>query len=158
VKLYNVPIVAYSEIGLSLITTQLGKPIMLDRYTSNMCVNSWGRNSYARALIEVSAKTTLLDSIIVAIPFPNGKGHSMETIEIEYEWQPPRCETCNIFNHNDNQCPKKEKVPVQNEKDNDGFMEVKCKGGKGKQFVNTKQIHGNYMRNYDYEYYKLCGI
>ncbi|GJX60010.1 hypothetical protein Tco_0291400 [Tanacetum coccineum] len=31
VKLHNVPIVTYYEIGLSLLTTQLGKPIMLDR-------------------------------------------------------------------------------------------------------------------------------
>ncbi|GJY72780.1 zinc knuckle CX2CX4HX4C containing protein [Tanacetum coccineum] len=53
IKLHNVPIVAYSEVGLSLLTTQLGKPIMLDCYTSNMCVSSWGRNSYARALIEI---------------------------------------------------------------------------------------------------------
>ncbi|GJV09457.1 zinc knuckle CX2CX4HX4C containing protein [Tanacetum coccineum] len=68
VKMHNIPIVAYSEIGLSLITSTLGKPIMLDGYTSNMCINSWGRNSYARALIEVSAKTALLDSIVVAIP------------------------------------------------------------------------------------------
>ncbi|GJY32412.1 zinc knuckle CX2CX4HX4C containing protein [Tanacetum coccineum] len=37
VKLHHVPIVAYSEVGLSLITTQIGKPIMLDSYTSNMC-------------------------------------------------------------------------------------------------------------------------
>ncbi|GJS93163.1 zinc knuckle CX2CX4HX4C containing protein, partial [Tanacetum coccineum] len=50
VKLHHVPIVAYSEIGLSLITTQLGKPITLDSYTSNMCLSSWGRNSYARLL------------------------------------------------------------------------------------------------------------
>ncbi|GKE37195.1 zinc knuckle CX2CX4HX4C containing protein, partial [Tanacetum coccineum] len=41
VKLHHVPIVAYSEIGLSLITTQLGRPIMLDTYTSNMCLSSW---------------------------------------------------------------------------------------------------------------------
>ncbi|GKF64532.1 zinc knuckle CX2CX4HX4C containing protein, partial [Tanacetum coccineum] len=55
VKLHHVPIVAYSEIGLSLITTQLGKPIMLDSYTSNICLSSWGRNTYARALVEFSA-------------------------------------------------------------------------------------------------------
>ncbi|GKB36749.1 zinc knuckle CX2CX4HX4C containing protein [Tanacetum coccineum] len=42
IKLHHVPIVAYSEIGLSLITTQLGKPIMLDSYTSSMCLSSWG--------------------------------------------------------------------------------------------------------------------
>ncbi|GJS45231.1 retrovirus-related pol polyprotein from transposon TNT 1-94 [Tanacetum coccineum] len=35
VKLHHVPIVAYSEVGLSLITTQIGRPIMLDSYTSN---------------------------------------------------------------------------------------------------------------------------
>ncbi|GJZ30728.1 zinc knuckle CX2CX4HX4C containing protein [Tanacetum coccineum] len=65
VKLYNVPIVAFSEIGLSLITSQLGKPIMLDAYTSSMCQKSWGRNEYARALVEVSALTPLLDSVVV---------------------------------------------------------------------------------------------
>ncbi|GJZ87926.1 DNA helicase [Tanacetum coccineum] len=90
VKLYNVPIVAFSEIGLSLITSQLGKPIMLDAYTSSMCQKSWGRNEYARALIEVSALTPLLDSVVVAVPFLNGSGHSFETVEVEYEWQPPR--------------------------------------------------------------------
>ncbi|GKC18544.1 zinc knuckle CX2CX4HX4C containing protein [Tanacetum coccineum] len=56
VKLHNVPIVTYSEIGLSLITTKLGRPIMLDAYTSTMCLKSWGCNTYARALIEVSSK------------------------------------------------------------------------------------------------------
>nr|GEW08675.1 hypothetical protein [Tanacetum cinerariifolium] len=54
VKLHNVPTIAYYEIGLSLITTKLGRPIMLHAYTSNMCLNSWGRNTYTRALIEVS--------------------------------------------------------------------------------------------------------
>ncbi|GKA63014.1 zinc knuckle CX2CX4HX4C containing protein [Tanacetum coccineum] len=65
VKLYNVLIIAYSEIGLSLITAKLGRPIMLDAYTSNMCLKSWGRNNYARALIEVSSKHVLVDSLVV---------------------------------------------------------------------------------------------
>ncbi|GJS84289.1 hypothetical protein Tco_0750830 [Tanacetum coccineum] len=86
--LYNVPIVSFSEIGLSLITSQLGKPIMLDAYTSSMCQKSWGRNEYARALVEVSALTPLLDSVVVAVPFLDGSGHSFETVEVEYEWQP----------------------------------------------------------------------
>ncbi|GKF87422.1 zinc knuckle CX2CX4HX4C containing protein, partial [Tanacetum coccineum] len=33
IKLHNVPIVAFSEVELSLITTKLGCPIMLDAYT-----------------------------------------------------------------------------------------------------------------------------
>ncbi|GKC52755.1 zinc knuckle CX2CX4HX4C containing protein, partial [Tanacetum coccineum] len=40
VKMHNVPIVAYSETGLSLITSQLGRPIMLDAYISTMCKQS----------------------------------------------------------------------------------------------------------------------
>nr|GFC16462.1 hypothetical protein [Tanacetum cinerariifolium] len=37
VKLHKVPLVAYSEDGLSLIVTQIRKPVMLDAYTSSMC-------------------------------------------------------------------------------------------------------------------------
>nr|GEV72735.1 hypothetical protein [Tanacetum cinerariifolium] len=72
VKLHNVPIMAYSKIGLSLITTQLGRPIMLDTYTSSMCLNPWGKITYTRDLIEISSATALLDSVVVAIPFLMG--------------------------------------------------------------------------------------
>ncbi|GJT22913.1 retrovirus-related pol polyprotein from transposon 17.6 [Tanacetum coccineum] len=67
VKMHYVPIVAYSDIGLSLITTQIGKPLMLDSYTSNMCLHSWGRSTYVRALIEISADVDLMDSLVIAI-------------------------------------------------------------------------------------------
>ncbi|GJR19029.1 RNA-directed DNA polymerase, eukaryota, reverse transcriptase zinc-binding domain protein, partial [Tanacetum coccineum] len=72
-KLHHVPIVAYSEVGLSLITTQIGRPIMLDTYMSSMCLRSWGRNEYARALVEVFAEEDLLDSLVIAIPYNDGK-------------------------------------------------------------------------------------
>ncbi|GJX07984.1 reverse transcriptase domain, reverse transcriptase zinc-binding domain protein [Tanacetum coccineum] len=61
IKLHHVPIVAYSEVRLSLITTQIGKPIMLDSYTSSMCLKSWGEKEYVRALIEVSSETELIE-------------------------------------------------------------------------------------------------
>ncbi|GKE44277.1 hypothetical protein Tco_1471561 [Tanacetum coccineum] len=80
IKLRNVPIVAYSEIGLSLITTKIGRLIMLDSYTSSMCLKSWGRNTYVRALVEVSSANALLESLVIVIPFANGMGHSLETI------------------------------------------------------------------------------
>ncbi|GJX60011.1 zinc knuckle CX2CX4HX4C containing protein [Tanacetum coccineum] len=140
VKLHNVPIVAYSEIGLSFLTAQLGKPIMLDGYTSNMCVNSWGRNSYARALIEVSAEKELMDSIVIAIPIDNGLGHTLETIEVEYEWKPLRCATCKTFDHQDDKCPKRvievEKTSTDNQ--NDGFTMVTNKKKKGKSKDNSQ--------------------
>ncbi|GJT00876.1 zinc knuckle CX2CX4HX4C containing protein, partial [Tanacetum coccineum] len=84
VKLHNVPILAYSEIGLSLIATQLGRPIMFDSYTSSMCLDPWGKCTYARVLIEMRADKELMDSLVVVVPFTNGKGHSLDNIEVEY--------------------------------------------------------------------------
>ncbi|GJX76948.1 hypothetical protein Tco_0323759 [Tanacetum coccineum] len=120
VKLHHVPIVAYSEIGLSLITTQIGRPIMLDTYTSSMCLRSWGRNEYSRALIEVSAAEELMDEMVIAIPLSDSKGHSLATIDIEYDWKPPRLVEAATSN-------------------DDGFTVVKKKKAKAKQ---PRQIEG----------------
>ena len=155
VKLHNIPVVAYSEVGLSLITTQIGRPIMLDSYTSTMCLKSWGRNSYARALVEVSSKEALLDSLVVAIPYPNGSGHSLEKIDIEYEWKPPRCETCKVFDHNDDGCPKRVK-PVVKDKllvDEEGFVEAYKKKGKGKLQGTNRQVDGIRFQKPKVSYY-----
>ncbi|GJV31218.1 hypothetical protein Tco_1391618 [Tanacetum coccineum] len=121
VKLHHVPIVAYSEVGLSLITTQKGKPIMLDTYTSNMYVSSWGRSTYARALIEVSVEVELVDELVIAIPVGKDKGHTLATITVEYEWRPPRCSTCMIFDHTTEKCPKRPKEVQTEPVANDGF-------------------------------------
>ncbi|GJW35321.1 zinc knuckle CX2CX4HX4C containing protein [Tanacetum coccineum] len=48
VKLHDVPIQVFEEDGISLIATFIGKPVMLDSYTSSMCKDSWGRSSFAR--------------------------------------------------------------------------------------------------------------
>nr|GEV86345.1 zinc knuckle CX2CX4HX4C [Tanacetum cinerariifolium] len=42
IKMYNVLVVAYSADGLSLIATQIGKPVILDAFTSSMCEDAWG--------------------------------------------------------------------------------------------------------------------
>ncbi|GJU08067.1 putative ribonuclease H-like domain-containing protein [Tanacetum coccineum] len=89
VKLYHVPIVAFSEVGLSLITSQLGKLIMLDAYTSSMCQKSWGRNTYARALVEVSALNPLMEYVVVAVPFLDGTGYSSTLQRLPFYCTPP---------------------------------------------------------------------
>ncbi|GJU36425.1 zinc knuckle CX2CX4HX4C containing protein [Tanacetum coccineum] len=144
VKLHHVPIVAYSEIGLSLITTQLGRPIMLDSYTSNMCLSSWGRNTYARALVEFSADEELKESIVIAIPLCNGKGHTLATIDVEYEWTPPRCASCKVFDHVNENYPKNPKVAVNVKETDDGFNMVTKKNSRPilKQNQKYKQVEG----------------
>ncbi|GJT38631.1 hypothetical protein Tco_0938496 [Tanacetum coccineum] len=104
-------LILFGDDGISLIATFIGKPVMLDSYTSSMCNDLWGRSSFARCLIE-------------------------------YEWRPPRCDTCKIFGHVHDYCPKKVASPPivatfnvvtpNAEKTNDGFQTVgKTKKRKG---------------------------
>ncbi|GJV46602.1 hypothetical protein Tco_1431138 [Tanacetum coccineum] len=105
VKMHNVPLLAYSEDGLSLIATQIGKPIMLDAFTSSMCVESWGRIGFARAIIEVSLDSELKKEVIMAIPNEEGNWYIKEVIRVEYEWKPPHCVECKSFGHSPTTCP-----------------------------------------------------
>ncbi|GJS24786.1 reverse transcriptase domain, reverse transcriptase zinc-binding domain protein [Tanacetum coccineum] len=120
----------FKKMTTSLIATQLGRPIMFDSYTSSMCLDPWGKCTYARVLIEMRADKELMDSLVVVVPFTNGKGHSLDNIEVEYEWKPPRCATCCTFDHNDDKCPKivKEvKSTPTNQVDEEGFTTVNRK-------------------------------
>ncbi|GKE34127.1 retrotransposon protein, putative, ty1-copia subclass, partial [Tanacetum coccineum] len=75
VKLHGVPVTAFSNEGLSIIATKLGTPLMLGSYTSDMCIQSWGRSSYARVMIELQADVELKENIVMAMPKIIGEGH-----------------------------------------------------------------------------------
>ncbi|GKB80621.1 zinc knuckle CX2CX4HX4C containing protein [Tanacetum coccineum] len=143
VKLHDVPIQVFEEDGISLIATFIGKHVMLDSYTSSMCNDSWGMSSFARCLIEVSSKADLVDVVTIGILPLIGEDFTKETIHVEYEWRPPRCDVCKIFDHVHDQCPKKVVTPPiistspivtpTVEKTNDRFQTVgKKKKRKGK--------------------------
>nr|GEW50605.1 hypothetical protein [Tanacetum cinerariifolium] len=74
VKLHGVPVTAFSEDSLSAIATKLKTSLMLDSYTSDMCLQSWGRSSYARVMIELQADVELKDTIVLAMPKIMWKG------------------------------------------------------------------------------------
>ncbi|GJX82536.1 nucleotide-diphospho-sugar transferase [Tanacetum coccineum] len=65
VKLHDVPMMAFNEDGLNAIATKLGTHLMLDSYTSDICMQSWGTSSYARVMIELRADVELKDNIVV---------------------------------------------------------------------------------------------
>ncbi|GJU44446.1 putative reverse transcriptase domain-containing protein [Tanacetum coccineum] len=106
VKLLGVPVTAFSEDGLSSIVTKLGTSLIPDSYTSYMCMQSWGRSSYARAMIELRADVELKDNIVAVMPKITGEGYYTCIIHVEYEWKPPRCACCKVFGHIPEECPK----------------------------------------------------
>nr|GEZ98225.1 hypothetical protein [Tanacetum cinerariifolium] len=85
VKLRGVLVTAFSKDGLSALATKLGTLLMLDSYTSDMCIQSWGKSSYVRALIKIRTDVELKDTIMVAMPKLFGKGFYTCTIFVEYE-------------------------------------------------------------------------
>ncbi|GKC93330.1 zinc knuckle CX2CX4HX4C containing protein [Tanacetum coccineum] len=109
--------------------------------TSDMCLNPLGSNTYARVLIELSANRAIMDSVIVAVPFPNGNGHSLENLDVEYEWRPLRCSLCNVFGHDDAVCPARDNNAAPK-----SLLGKGCSsslGSKGtNQPSNSKPIHG----------------
>ncbi|GJY26255.1 zinc knuckle CX2CX4HX4C containing protein [Tanacetum coccineum] len=48
----------------------------------------------------------LKDSMVISISNLDGCGVMLHIIKVEYEWNPPKCETCLVFGHDDAQCPK----------------------------------------------------
>ncbi|GJX59064.1 hypothetical protein Tco_0290454 [Tanacetum coccineum] len=77
------------EDGLIPIATKLGKPLMLEFYRTTMCTNSWGKASYARAMVELREDVELKDTILVIVPKFVGVGYTMRTIRVEYKWTHP---------------------------------------------------------------------
>ncbi|GJW51544.1 hypothetical protein Tco_0092895 [Tanacetum coccineum] len=68
VKFHDVPLVAYTSDGLSLIATKIGILMMLDSFTNSMCLESWGRSSYARILIEIDACNGFSNNLFMVVP------------------------------------------------------------------------------------------
>ncbi|GKA25103.1 polypyrimidine tract-binding protein homolog 2 isoform X1 [Tanacetum coccineum] len=87
VKLHDVPLQVFKDDGISLIASYLGKPIMLDSYTSLMCKDSWGRSSFARCLIEINSATDFKESITIGIPDLEGPAKGFQ-VGKEFNYQP----------------------------------------------------------------------
>ncbi|GJV70250.1 RNA-directed DNA polymerase, eukaryota [Tanacetum coccineum] len=107
VRFHDVPITSFTEDGLSAIATKLGNPLMLNSYTTAMCTDSWGRASFARAMIELKADVEFRDTIVVFVPIFSGERFNTSSIRVEYEWTPPRCSEFKIFGHVLDDCHKK---------------------------------------------------
>lgn len=97
-KLHDIPISGFTDDGLSVIASKVAIPMMLDTFTSSMCINAWGRPSYARAMIEVSAEIVLKEKVIVATPYLDDKGgYTKDVVKVEYSRLDVICVECLVI-------------------------------------------------------------
>nr|GEU62731.1 retrovirus-related Pol polyprotein from transposon TNT 1-94 [Tanacetum cinerariifolium] len=73
-----------------------------------------------RCLIEVNSEVGLVDVVTIGIPSLTGDGCTKETIHVEYEWKPSRCDLCKIFGHDHDHFPKKKKKKKGKSRSNNG--------------------------------------
>ncbi|GKE25307.1 hypothetical protein Tco_1436819, partial [Tanacetum coccineum] len=71
---YDILITAFTEDDMSAIVTKIGTSLILDSNTTDICLKSRGRSSYARAMIELQADVELKDTLVVDIPKFDGEG------------------------------------------------------------------------------------
>ncbi|GKC67419.1 uncharacterized protein Tco_1100017 [Tanacetum coccineum] len=76
VKLHDIPMAAYTCDGLSMISSKLGTPMLLDSYTKTLCEESRGRNCHARALIELNAENDFKDHLVAVVSLLDEPGHT----------------------------------------------------------------------------------
>ncbi|PWA50317.1 zinc knuckle CX2CX4HX4C [Artemisia annua] len=94
---------------LRLIASRIGTPILMDRITTSMCENAFGRATFARVLVEVDAAKRLPGCIEVCY---KSLGRSM-SLGVEYAWSPPVCSHCKGFGHSFEACTKRELTEVE---------------------------------------------
>nr|GEW56249.1 hypothetical protein [Tanacetum cinerariifolium] len=124
------------EDGISLIATFIDKPVMIDSYTSSMCNESWGRNSFAQCPIKVNSEAGLVGVVTIGIPSLSRDSFTKESIHVEKVVSPPIVTTSNV-------------VTLTIEKTNNGFQTVgKKKKRKGKsKSTNSGQFTGPLVKH-----------
>nr|GEW36534.1 hypothetical protein [Tanacetum cinerariifolium] len=120
--------------GISTISSRLGRPIMMDKMTADMCSRGTRWLGYARVLVEIEACKCFLDEIeIVYVDRQNSRKNS-KWVKIEYSWKPMVCNHCKVFGHSFFECtlrPRAEDEQIKSDiagnkgKSKDGFTDVR---------------------------------
>ncbi|GJS12514.1 putative ribonuclease H-like domain-containing protein [Tanacetum coccineum] len=137
VILCNLPLEAWSINGISALASRIGKPMIMDAMTTNMCKHRIGRIGYARVLVEVQDKKGLPKKIKVVYQNAVKEKIIHKTMQVKYDWTPPLCLECNNVDGFTNvQCKKVDKENVvKQSKPNNKFKISNLNGGWGNKQV-----------------------
>ncbi|KAL2251923.1 UNVERIFIED_CONTAM: hypothetical protein Sindi_2314600 [Sesamum indicum] len=110
IKLRHLPVELWTEEGLSIVASGVGKPLYPDAIT-RACT----RLDFARVCVMLDVNSKMPKHIIIMTPDEEG-GELPCKIDVEYEWLPPRCTSCMTLGHSAKECtvnkPKSIKPPV----------------------------------------------
>ncbi|KAJ6693234.1 hypothetical protein OIU85_004038 [Salix viminalis] len=90
IRLHGLPFSLWSRKGLSAVASMVGRPLSCDE--STFCCT---RLDYARVCVELDASLPLVTKFDIKTDLFKEPLH----LEVEYEWQPPRCGKCHLFGH-----------------------------------------------------------
>nr|GEV63326.1 hypothetical protein [Tanacetum cinerariifolium] len=91
--------------------------------------NNWAKHGLKRIMMNAN-EAEFKESITIGIPELDGPDFIKETIQLDYEWKPSRCNIYNIFGHTGESCRKRvvNTLVVNNTNNsntsNDGFQQV----------------------------------
>ena len=122
IKLGRIPLELWTDAGLVVVASAIGKPLSVDLATKERC-----RLSYARICVELNVDSTMPIEITV-----NLRGEEF-IVPVTYEWKPRKCNLCHSFGHSQSTCPKKIEIE-------DNKKEAVGKEDPVKEVVPTKEV------------------
>ncbi|PWA49031.1 ATPase, F1/V1/A1 complex, alpha/beta subunit, Zinc knuckle CX2CX4HX4C [Artemisia annua] len=140
------------DMSRTALASRVGKPLVMDNVTADMCRLGVGRVGYARVMVEVSAKKCLPDIIEMVYRNKNGGEICRKSVNVEYDWTPPRCSHCCVFGDSDKMCKICDNSEAQKDESKaseklsgpESNLEAD-KGNKGKQNYGFEEVR--YKRN-----------
>ena len=98
IKLRHLPVELWTEEGLSIVASGIGKPLYPDAITRT-CT----RLDFARVCVMLDVHSKIHKHIIIMAPDEEG-GETPCKVEVEYEWLPPKCTCCMTLGHAAKDC------------------------------------------------------
>nr|GFB48110.1 hypothetical protein [Tanacetum cinerariifolium] len=108
INLVNAPFEAWSVTGINTLASRLGRPMVMDQMTANMCKNGTRRLGFARFLVEVN-KGFFLEKIKVQYKDALDNINIIKYVNVEYSWKLDLCEYCSGFGHGLKNCKVRKK-------------------------------------------------
>ncbi|KAL2252957.1 UNVERIFIED_CONTAM: hypothetical protein Sindi_0090400, partial [Sesamum indicum] len=90
IKLRHLPVELWTEEGLSIVVSGIGKPLYPDAIT-RACT----RLDFARVCVMLDVHSKIHKHIIIMAPDEEG-GETPCKVDVEYEWLPPKCTCCTL--------------------------------------------------------------